>query len=173
MLQIVLTAAVSECMYLYTSLKSTSFSSLSFYHWGWMQMGRAGWEPALEGGQFSPLSVIVLPHGTGTVGSTDRASAWQRSLQFWSRDLGIPNALWTLCSSLDTSTGGGYQAFQFADGETQTTCPVSEGPRDSQHCVEQKPVPQSMSNTGHWFLLKPGFGEWAVIFQVFFVCPHP
>lgn len=59
--QTVLTAAVSVCMYLYTSLKSTPFSSLFFHYWSWVQVCRAGGEAALKGGQFFPLSVFMVP----------------------------------------------------------------------------------------------------------------
>lgn len=37
--------------------------------------------------------------------------------------------------------------LQFADGETQMTCLISEGPGDSQRCVEQKLVPQANALT--------------------------
>jgi len=50
---------------------------------------------------------------------------------------------------------GGYPMFQFADGEIQTTCLISEGARDSQRRVEQKAVPQAnVLTTVHCFPLK-------------------
>lgn len=133
---------------------------------GWVSSSSQGWTAL-------PPSVTVVPCAQQhrDSGQHRQGMCWQ-SLQFWSRDLSIPNSLWVWCSSLDTSTGRGCPAFQFADGETQTICPVGEGPRDSQRCMEQKPGPQAMSHHCTLVSAKARFGEGAVILQVSLcVCP--
>lgn len=171
-LQIILTAPVSVCMYLY--IQPTSFSSLCY--WSWMQVCRAGGDAALKGRQLFPTSASVVPR---TQQHRDSRKHRQGKCLTGPCSSGVGTSAFQVLSGccavlLTLPQAGGIQHSSLLIEKTQTICPVSEGPRDSQRCVEQPPCSSSNVQLLHiGFCWSPGLVSELWSSRCHFMYPHP